>query len=431
MARVRRHADLGTREARRRLRVRAEPYWLVIERGLSLGYRKSAEGGAWIVRRYDAGRRRHMEGRLGTADDFRDADGSDVLDFGQAQRKLLAEVHKDALHASGQLHTVADAVSGYVDYLRTHGKSADDAESKLKAYVIPRLGQKRVSELTDADMDAWLASALKRRSKSKKANSDDAAATRQTPAQATSDDSAERQRRRKATINRVINAFKACLKRADAPEKALKRLKKFRSADSARLRWLTVEEASRLQNASGAEFRPLVSAALQTGCRAGELLALRAGDFDSRSKTLLIADSKSGKPRRVPLTDGGVTLFAGLAAGRGEGETLFKRADGSRWYRMAFVRAMRAACEGGKIAPAATFHTLRHTYASHLVQAGVPLMFVASALGHSDTRMVEKHYGHLAPSQVADVIRKNLPRFEAGAAEVNVADIRRAKSRAG
>jgi len=84
MARVRRHADLGSREARRRLKVRAEPYWLVIERGMSLGYRKSAEGGAWIVRRYDTARRRHMEGRLGTVDDFRDADGADVLDFAQA-----------------------------------------------------------------------------------------------------------------------------------------------------------------------------------------------------------------------------------------------------------------------------------------------------------------------------------------------------------
>jgi len=42
---------------------------------------------------------------------------------------------------------------------------------------------------------------------------------------------------------------------------------------------------------------------------------------------------------------------------------------------------------------------------------GVPLMVVARNLGHSDTRMVEKHYGHLAESYVADEIRKNAPRF--------------------
>jgi integrase len=204
------------------------------------------------------------------------------------------------------------------------------------------------------------------------------------------------------------------------------RLKKFRSADSARLRWLTEAEAARLQNACSPDLRALVRAGLLTGCRAGELLALRAGDFDPRSKTLLIADSKNGKPRRVPLTDDGITLFEDQTAGKLENEPLFIRTNGSSWYRMAVVRAMRAACIGGKIVPPATFHTIRHTYASHLVQAGGPLLFVASALGHSDTRMVEKHYGHLAPSQVADMIREKLPSF-GGKPRANVGRMRSSK----
>lgn len=41
----------------------------------------------------------------------------------------------------------------------------------------------------------------------------------------------------------------------------------------------------------------------------------------------------------------------------------------------------------------------------------VPLLFIAAALGHRDARMVEKHYGHLAPSHVADAIRAALPSF--------------------
>lgn len=94
---------------------------------------------------------------------------------------------------------------------------------------------------------------------------------------------------------------------------------------------------------------------------------------------------------------------------------------------MAVVRAMRAACVAGKIVPAATFHTLRHTYASHLVQASVPLLFVATALGHGDTRMVEKHYGRLAPSHVADMIREKLPRFGVGIGKSNVTDLRRTR----
>jgi hypothetical protein len=42
---------------------------------------------------------------------------------------------------------------------------------------------------------------------------------------------------------------------------------------------------------------------------------------------------------------------------------------------------------------------------------GVPLLVIAKNLGHSDTRMVEKHYGHLAPSYIADAIRAGAPRF--------------------
>jgi hypothetical protein len=49
---------------------------------------------------------------------------------------------------------------------------------------------------------------------------------------------------------------------------------------------------------------------------------------------------------------------------------------------------------------------------------GVPLMVVAKNLGHADTRMVERHYGHLAPSYVADAIRKAAPRFGTGGGNV-------------
>jgi hypothetical protein len=43
--------------------------------------------------------------------------------------------------------------------------------------------------------------------------------------------------------------------------------------------------------------------------------------------------------------------------------------------------------------------------------AGAPLMVVARNLGHADTRMVERHYGHLAPSYIVDAIRAAAPKF--------------------
>ena len=74
---------------------------------------------------------------------------------------------------------------------------------------------------------------------------------------------------------------------------------------------------------------------------------------------------------------------------------------------------MAEACTNGKIKPAISFHILRHTWASHAVMNGVPLMVVAKNLGHTDTRMVEKHYGHLAPSFIVDAIKAGAPRYRA------------------
>ena len=84
---------------------------------------------------------------------------------------------------------------------------------------------------------------------------------------------------------------------------------------------------------------------------------------------------------------------------------------GREWKASHQLRPMRAACERAKIDPPVGFHQLRHSWASHAVMGGMPLPVVAKNLGHADTRMVEKHYGHLAPSYVVEAVRKHAPRF--------------------
>jgi len=59
------------------------------------------------------------------------------------------------------------------------------------------------------------------------------------------------------------------------------------------------------------------------------------------------------------------------------------------------------------------FHELRHTYASHLAQAGVDLLTISKLLGHSDTRTTSKHYAHLADKTLAQAVTK-LPSFGGG-----------------
>ena len=134
-------------------------------------------------------------------------------------------------------------------------------------------------------------------------------------------------------------------------------------------------------------------------------------DFNSDSNTLAVRRSKSGKPRHVVLTPESAEFFAALTAGRGGSELLLRRTDGTAWERSHQQEPMTAAVRRARISPPITFHGLRHTWASHAVMNGMPLMVVARNLGHVDTKMVEKHYGHLAPSFIADAIRAHAPRF--------------------
>jgi integrase len=130
-------------------------------------------------------------------------------------------------------------------------------------------------------------------------------------------------------------------------------------------------------------------------------------DYNPDSGTLQIRLSKSGESRHVILTDDGQAFFGQLVAGRDGSELMLRR----EWKPSEQGRPMQATCKRAKIDPPVGFHQLRHTWASHAVMGGMPLPVIARNLGHADTRMVERHYGHLAPSYVADAVRKHAPRF--------------------
>jgi hypothetical protein len=85
-----RQYGLGNRSARLRLPISSKPVYVKIGPGLSLGYRRNATSGSWVLRVAD-GKSGHWTRRLGAADDFNDADQIKVFDFWGAQdtaRKL-------------------------------------------------------------------------------------------------------------------------------------------------------------------------------------------------------------------------------------------------------------------------------------------------------------------------------------------------------
>jgi len=403
--------SLDSREARRRLKIRGRPYYRVIERGLHLGYRRLGGGqaGTWVARFY-IGEQSYEVQKIGIADDVSDADGVAVLDFWQAQdkaRRAMVERAHRALGKHGPI-TIGDVMDEYLAYLDGHKKSGSDARYRDSALIRPVLGDIEVNKLTADHLREWMMQMARTPARLR---------TREgLKQQYASLDSTDAKRRRKASANRTLAILKAALNHAWREGKvpsnaAWSRVRPFENVNTARIRYLTIAEAKRLINACDPDFRLLVQAALETGARLGELVALEVHDFNPDTGTLAIRTSKSGKSRHVVLTEEGAEFFAQVCAGRPGHATMFVKADGEPWGRGHQGPLMAAACKRTKITPPIGFHGLRHTWASLAVMAGVPLLVVAKNLGHRDTRMVEMHYGHLAASYVADAIRAGAPRF--------------------
>jgi integrase len=424
MARSVQDSKIDSRNARDKLAARARPYYTTVIPGeLHIGYRirrRKGRGaqGRWTVRRYlgkDAnGVGRYQERDLGLADDHLDADGKTILDFKQAQR-LANEWRRDddGEPSPGGPLTVRDALVLYFAYLENEGRPTADAQLRANLHILPSLGKEQVDTLKTDRLRRWRADLAKLPPRVRQKTD----ATTPRYRMATEDDEAETQRRRKSTANRVLTILKAALNHAfdEGHVKSNRawgrRLKPFEDVDAARTRFLSVAEAKRLINACAPDLRNLVMAGLSTGARFGELARLTVADFNVDVATVAVWKSKSGKPRQIYLTDEGAAFFRQLCAGRDGGEVMLRKADGTAWRKSEYSRPVAAAVERAKISPPISFHGLRHSYASLAIMSGTPLQVVARNLGHRDTRMVERHYGHMGESYLKDEIRKGAPTF--------------------
>jgi integrase len=389
---------------------------------LHLGYYAGAKGGSWVARRY-SGAGAYQTQALAVADDGRAADGKAVMTWAQAQGAARTWATGLDQRAAGMTPaeplTVRKAITLYVaDYTARSGKSLDYVQGTFDAHVLPRLGDLLVQDLTTDVLRRWhhglAAVPARRRTKA-------GAAVAVVKAKV----APEAQRARRVTANAVLTLLKAALNFAYrdggvASDDAWRRVRPFQKVDAPRVRYLRDDEATRLVNACPPDFRELVVAALLTGCRYGEIAALRARDFDAQAGTLTIAQSKSGKARHVVLTDEGREFFQRHVTGKDGAALLFERdhmvqqatrdapAETVRapWGKSHQFRVLREACKAANIAPAVSFHILRHTYASRLAMRGAPMKVISEQLGHSDTKLTERHYAHVSKSYVADTVRE-------------------------
>jgi integrase len=406
MGRAVKDVRLQDRAARVRLAASSDIYWRSIAEGCHLGYYKGARGGKWVARYREPGSNSgYVKARIGEADDVRDADGTTVLDWKQAQEKAHAwfeERSKGETEQSGPF-TVGDALDEYIEGFRGRdGNIPADLNSRVEKIIRPALAHHEAKDLTSKIISAWHTARAKSVAKlrtGKHAKEDNTRAV----------EGADAVRRRRSTANRDLTVLKAALNKAAEHREwmstaAWDKVKPFGKVDVAKRRFLSEDEVRRLVNATEVEFRPILLATLLTGGRYGELRNAQVGDYDRQARTLWLSVTKGDEPRPAYLDDEGVEMLDQASAGKTADAYLFLRSDGGQWGKSHQNRRMEDAFAKAKIAKT-TYHDLRRSYGARLARKGVPMAVIAEAMGHKDERITRKHYAHLAPSYVSETVR--------------------------
>jgi len=167
--------------------------------------------------------------------------------------------------------------------------------------------------------------------------------------------------------------------------------------------FLTCDESERFLEAADSSWRTMLTVALKTGVRLGELLALKWEDVDLRTGKIVVRRTlwqkqegtpKGGRSREIPLSE---VAKACLQRQRHlKGPYVFCKSDGSRFSHSEVKGVVPLTCQRAGLAKRLTWHHLRHSFASHLVMRGVPLKSVQELMGHASIEMTMR-YAHLSP----------------------------------
>lgn len=217
------------------------------------------------------------------------------------------------------------------------------------------------------------------------------------------------------TINFELGAlrtiFYLAVKWGYLKENPVRKVVRLKVNDSKTPRFLTMEECRKLLESSPADLRNIFYVFLNTGMRKAELENLEWSDIDFKRRKIKISRKEFWHPktgeREIPINQGTYELLERLKKSNEKGlksSFIFPHRDGGRIKDKLREQLIKIAKKAG-IEGLTKLHSLRHTYASHLVMKGVDLPTVQKLMGHSDiqTTMI---YSHLAPDHLADAVEK-------------------------
>jgi len=212
-----------------------------------------------------------------------------------------------------------------------------------------------------------------------------------------------------AGLNRKVRAIKTALRQAEfwelIPPQNWRKVSKFKEKKG-RVEFHTPAEIKRILSIFNANWQLVVLLGARAGLRRGEIANLKWSDVDFKNNQLYIAPNKTEKHRYIPLAQ---DLKKALEKANKRKTGAFVVEVGENRQSPYFLSVFYKKYTAQKLPFKCFLHKLRHTFASHLVQAGIDLYRVSKLLGHSSIKMTEI-YAHLAPTDLKSAVKK-LPKI--------------------
>lgn len=151
------------------------------------------------------------------------------------------------------------------------------------------------------------------------------------------------------------------------------------------------------------KHRAMISLIYSCGLRCGELLRLRPADIQSSRNLLIIRQSKGKKDRVVPLSEKMIGILREYYKIYRPKNYLFEGlVPGNMYHSKSLQQVLKNAVDKAGIKKPVTLHWLRHSYATHLLEAGTDLRYIQEILGHSSSRTTEI-YTHVSTRNIQQI----------------------------
>lgn len=150
-----------------------------------------------------------------------------------------------------------------------------------------------------------------------------------------------------------------------------------------------------IEGINNLKHKCLVSLIYSAGLRRSELLNLKVGDIDSNRLTIRILNAKGGKDRMTTLSKYLLIMLREYYKEYRPKEYLFEGQQGGKYSAVSVLNIVKSAAKKANIGQHVTPHTLRHSFATHLLEEGTDLRRIQSLLGHNSLKTTEI-YTHVA-----------------------------------